>query len=209
MAINEFSKDLLEGIEAEFITKMFLETNLNWVGKQLGVVECLDVYWTDPETDTGDLHLDQVICEEDNVLTSAKCEVKAANKQPYWDTFYAEFRSLGSNGYSHYLVDKPKHIVYVDLIGKKLYWYDGLEFVDRVKKRRHSCKTNRFGTAEGLTFGIDDLDFGFRFSADVKQMFHYVRKNCYEEIKERCDKVQAQTNKVPVHKVCEGLPDLY
>lgn len=208
MSSNVFSKDLLQGIEAEFITKMFLETNLNWVADKLQVKDCLDVYWTNPETDTGDLHLDQVICEEDNVLVSAKCEVKAANKLPDWDTFYAEFRSLGSNGYSHYLVDKPRHIVYVDLLGKTLYWFDGFEFVRRVKNRRHMVRPNRFGTAEGLLFRCDDEDFGFLFSADVKQMFHYVRKNCYEEVEERCRKVQENTREVPVHKSCEGLPDL-
>ena len=71
------------GVEGEFITKMFLETSLSVVQAKLGVHECLDVYWTNPETDTGDLRMDLVVCEEDKVVKSQRVEVKTANKQPH------------------------------------------------------------------------------------------------------------------------------
>ena len=196
------------GVEGEFITKMFLETGLSVVQAKLGVHECLDVYWTNPETDTGDLRMDLVVCEEDKVVKSQRVEVKTANKQPHWDSFYAEIVSLGSQGYAHYLVDKPEFIVYLDLIGKELYFYDGAEFVHRVRNRQHSAQTNSYGTATGIKFRCDDEDFGYLFHCNIKQYFHYVRRNCNEEVKERASIIQTETAKVPVYKEAEGFPKL-
>ena len=196
------------GVQAEYITKMFLETSLTVVQKKLGVYDCLDVYWTDPETDAGDLRMDIVICEEDAVLKSQKVEVKSAMKKPEWDSFFAEIVSLGSNGYAHYLVDKPAYIVYVDMIGKRLYFYDGKEFTHRVKNRQHSAFTNSYGTATGVKFRCDDEDYGYLFDVDIKQYFHYVRTKCNEEVKERAETIQRETKKVPIYRKCEGFPDL-
>jgi len=205
-----FDDFFIVGVEAEFITKLFLETSTGLVQDQLGVKECLDIYWTDPETDTGDLKMDIVICEEDNCLLSQRVEVKSAYKPEYLDTFYAEIVSVGSNGYAHYLIDKPEWITYVDMNEKKLYFYDGKEFCHRVKNRQHSAITNKFGTATGIKFGCTDLDFGYRFQADIRQQFHYVRTKCYEQVQERAEAILKATdkNKIPIHRKCEGFPDL-
>jgi hypothetical protein len=206
--VSLFENFFVVGVEAEYITKMFLETSLTVVQNKLGVHDCLDVYWTDPETDVGDLRMDIVICEEDAVLKSQKVEVKAAKKKPEWDSFFAEIVSLGSNGYAHYLVDKPAYIVYVDLIGKRLYFYDGKEFTHRVKNRQHSAFTNSYGTATGVKFRCDDEDYGYIFDVDIKQYFHYVRTKCNEEVKERAKTIQQETTTVPVYHKCDGFPDL-
>lgn len=202
-----FKTFLLQGKKAEWITMLFLRSNSSWM-ERLGINACVltefllaDGHW--------DLGLKEVDCDTDEELNFLSVEVKTAAKPFALSTFWAEVFSTGSMGYAHYLVHPPKFMVYLDETEKQLYFYDGQQFVDKVKRcyLAGMGEYNKYGTAMGIKFMCEDYKAGYIMKANVKQLWYEVHKTEWikKKIKEQMNEEQPRPQ---CYKKCEGLPDL-
>lgn len=204
------SRELLDGVTAEFVVADFIEGSSLVIEKILNLgPTCVDtsiVYPLDPRP--WDVAVTPICCDTDQPLRQDEVgiEVKQAAKQSHWSTFFAEITQLRSKTYAEYLINIPDWMVYVDSNAKYIYFYDGNEFVAGVKSNYNSRFPNRFKTADGIKFGCEDVNFGFKMKLPCRQNYRNVRKFKQAEIKQRL--LASKGVRVQGHKKCSGLPDL-
>jgi len=202
------SKNLKDGVLAEFVVMDALEHNSLVLNKGLGITTCVDLS-NKPSYPTSnahhDLDLNIVDCETWDIKDTKSIEVKYAwnNKYP---TFFAEILQCGSNTYSEYLVHQPDYMFYVNGCTKRLYCYDGKKFVAAVKANYDNRRLNSYKTAEGVLFDMKSNEFGYIFSYPVGQNYAFVERNYQQEIQHRL--LGSKGVQVQGSKTCSGLPTL-
>jgi hypothetical protein len=100
-------------------------------------------------------------------------------------------------------------MVYFDVFTSKLYFYDGEQFVAKIKRLHLAGATspNSYGTAIGTKFNLEDYKAGWLLTADVQQLWFEVRHtNWIQQMIE--EQLNEEHNRPQVYKSCEGLPDL-
>ena len=203
----DFRKLLKQGKEAEWVVMLFLRSNTELM-KKLGITRCVLTDFLQPD-ENWDLSIKEVDCNTKKELNTISVEVKKGNTYGRLQTFWAEVISTGSMGYSHYLVHPPKLMVYFDVFTSKLYFYDGEQFVAKIKRLHLAGATspNSYNTAIGTKFNLEDYKAGWLLTADVQQLWFEVRHtNWIQQLIE--EQLNEKHNRPQVYKSCEGLPDL-
>ena len=154
----DFRKLLKQGKEAEWVVMLFLRSNTELM-KKLGITRCVLTDFLQPD-ENWDLSIKEVDCNTKKELNTISVEVKKGNTYGRLQTFWAEVISTGSMGYSHYLVHPPKLMVYFDVFTSKLYFYDGEQFVAKIKRLHLAGATspNSYNTAIGTKFNLEDYN---------------------------------------------------
>jgi hypothetical protein len=143
---------------------------------------------------------------EINDIDRFTVEVKSARNGGKFPNLFAEIIQYPSCGYAEYLVHIPDYIVYVDIDSDVHYWYDGQMFAQAVKRRFDLRKDIAHGTASGITFPKDSINFGFicAYRATGPHTMDMIKKYHGKEIKD----IQPLKQSAPVYKSCTGLPTL-
>jgi len=203
------SKELYDGVVAEFVVMDMLCANQLLVEKGLGIKNvCITMdnkpsYPQSQKHHDLDLHLND--CKTYLLQQTKTVEVKYAYNDSY-PTFFAEITQLNSQTYAEYLVYPPDFMFYVNGFDKMAYCYDGNKFVEGVKRDYDHRRKNQYNSADGVLFGKKQQDYGYLFSYPVKQNYFNVLKNKDEEIKHRLNASRGVY--VNGSKTCKGLPNL-
>ena len=131
-------------------------------------------------------------------------EVKSATNGGKYTTFFAEILQTKSQGYAEYLVKAPTYVVYVDVLTRIHYWYDGDMFTTAVAFAYPKSFQPPGLHAIGITFDMEDPEFGFIGTVYQKDTWPEVIKKHDKRLQEKFK----ENKRCRVHKTAPFLPTL-